>query len=101
MANEHYQNVLPMSVIQHARSLFSHALTHTLPPPHTQLTLQQPKAPEKPLLPYMRYSRKMWEQLKSEGKRVWEVINVFYLLTLSLSLSLSLHLSCAIVPSCV
>ena len=35
--------------------------------------IQQPKAPDKPLLPYMRYSRKMWEELKAEGKRVWEV----------------------------
>ena len=34
---------------------------------------KQPKPPDKPLLPYMRYSRKMWEKLKEEGKRVWEV----------------------------
>ncbi|XP_019850136.1 PREDICTED: SWI/SNF-related matrix-associated actin-dependent regulator of chromatin subfamily E member 1-like isoform X2 [Amphimedon queenslandica] len=38
--------------------------------------LKPPKAPEKPLLPYMRYSRKMWEHFKkSEGTdlKVWEV----------------------------
>lgn len=43
-----------------------------LPNIPTQM-IQQPKAPDKPLLPYMRYSRKMWEELKAEGKRVWEV----------------------------
>ena len=36
-----------------------------IPPP--------PKPPDRPLLPYMRYSRKTWEQLKADGKRVWEV----------------------------
>lgn len=40
---------------------------------HAPQPLQQPKGPDRPLLPYMRYSRKMWEELKLEGKRVWEV----------------------------
>lgn len=38
--------------------------------------IKPPKAPEKPLLPYMRYSRKMWEQFKkTDGSdlKVWEV----------------------------
>lgn len=40
------------------------------------MTIQQPKAPDKPLLPYMRYSRKMWEDLKADGKKVWDVQTV-------------------------
>jgi len=34
-----------------------------------------PKAPEKPLQPYMRYSRKMWDKVKSEKSdlKLWEV----------------------------
>lgn len=39
-----------------------------IPPP--------PKPPDRPLLPYMRYSRKTWEQLKADGKRVWESSNI-------------------------
>ena len=39
-----------------------------IPPP--------PKPPDRPLLPYMRYSRKTWEQLKADGKGVWEVHTV-------------------------
>lgn len=38
--------------------------------------LKPPKPPDKPLLPYMRYSRKMWEQIKkTDGQemKVWEV----------------------------
>ena len=48
---------------------------HFLP---LQLDIPQPKPPDKPLLPYMRFSRKMWEQLKAEGKRVCEVQSVSY-----------------------
>jgi len=38
--------------------------------------MEPPKPPEKPLLPYMRYSRKKWVELKADNNKVWEVQTV-------------------------
>jgi SWI/SNF-related matrix-associated actin-dependent regulator of chromatin subfamily E protein 1 len=51
-----------------SRSKHHHHSNLQIPPP--------PKPPDRPLLPYMRYSRKTWEQLKADGKRVWESPNI-------------------------
>ena len=76
-------HVVPTSLVLLLSSLFSYvslAFTHLTPSPPLCVLVcvsrqipPPPKPPDRPLLPYMRYSRKTWEQLKADGKRVWEV----------------------------